>query len=125
MWPAGILDRSSSLIPSARTSASRLSASTRAGAVVRVGPRRKRSSGAHTLSGRYDKQLVESGPLVAIRCRREALPDSFDGSVADTRDQPLQCGDTRQKHLVLDQAGGGQVEQDARTLVAQPGSCVQ
>jgi len=25
---------------------------------------------AHTLAGRHDKQLVQSGPLVAIRCRR-------------------------------------------------------
>ena len=57
---------------------------------------------AHTLAGRHDKQLVQSGPLVAIRCRREPLPETLDGSVADTRDQPLQCGDTRQEHFTFD-----------------------
>src|SRR5437588_3816440 len=125
MWPAGIRDRSRSLTPSARTSASRLSASTKAGAVARVWSPPQALERAHTLSGRHDKQVVESGPLVVIRRRCEPLPETLYGPVADTRDQSLQCGDTRQEHLALDQPGGGQVEQNARPLVAQPGACVQ
>jgi len=80
---------------------------------------------AHALSGRHDKQLVESDSLVVIRRRCQPLPETLDGPVADTGDQSLQCGDTRQEHLALDQPCGGQVEQNARPLVAQPGACVQ
>ena len=75
------------------------------------------------LPGRFvgDQQGLQTGRLLGFQGPCQGAPQSRGGQVTDLGDQAGQHRDSRQQYLAFDQAGRGQVEEDAGSFGTDPG----
>ena len=72
-----------------------------------------------------DEQRIEAQTLIAIGKDAEALPQSRRDAVAHASYEPHECRNAGEQHLALNQASGGEIEQDGRPRGAAPGARVE
>ena len=72
-----------------------------------------------------DQQVFEAAPLRCVRQGRQLPPEAFGNSITHARDQTRQRGHAWKKDLALNQAGGGEIEEHARCLRADPGPSIE